>query len=160
MEKELKVDTALMRKVRALHLDENAKKRTNFKVLSYVSERDCIDCFLNHVCFWEVFQNQIMDMHLSVEYFFIIECGDSDEKRICKELKASPIANCIWLDSKRVFCGQNPYIPEEDVFHTFLLDENNRIIIVGDPTESDEIEKLYINTIMGTTSGQRQMKNN
>ncbi|MBR4326179.1 MAG: DUF1573 domain-containing protein [Bacteroidales bacterium] len=37
--------------------------------------------------------------------------------------------------------------PKDDRFHCFLLDENNRVILIGNPVHNPKIKDLYIRTI-------------
>lgn len=44
--------------------------------------------------------------------------------------------------SKIVFPQYNPHIPTNKVLHTFLLDENNKVILAGNPLFNPRIEAL------------------
>ena len=39
----------------------------------------------------------------------------------------------ILLDTLGEFEKLNPHLPKNGTFHTFLLDENNNVILVGNP---------------------------
>jgi hypothetical protein len=75
----------------------------------------------------------------------IIYCGANDyfRKIIYPDYNYLPP---IILDANSVFFEKNK-IPEEEIFHTMLIDENSRIIIIGDPTRSDYINEKYKNII-------------
>lgn len=38
---------------------------------------------------------------------------------------------------------QNTCIPVDKMFHAFLLDENNNVLLVGNPLENEKIEELF-----------------
>jgi len=40
------------------------------------------------------------------------------------------------------FIKENPHIPLKGIYHTFLLDENDSVILVGDPFKNEKMEKL------------------
>lgn len=40
--------------------------------------------------------------------------------------------------------GLNPNIPSESMFHTFLLDENNKVILIGNPMVNKQIEEMLV----------------
>jgi len=50
------------------------------------------------------------------------------------------------LDKYDLFLQENG-LPEDKRFHTMLLNNQNRVILFGDPTFSSEIRKLYIKQI-------------
>lgn len=37
----------------------------------------------------------------------------------------------------------NPHLPKNKALHTFLLDENNNVILVGNPLHNKKIEKIF-----------------
>ena len=37
----------------------------------------------------------------------------------------------------------NPHLPKNKALHTFLLDENNNVILVGDPLHNKKIEEMF-----------------
>ena len=45
------------------------------------------------------------------------------------------------------FLKLNPHIPSERRFHTFLLDNNNNVILIGDPTKNRKIKNMIYNTL-------------
>ena len=49
---------------------------------------------------------------------------------------------CIF-DVDGEFISHNPNIPDNKLLHTFMLDENNNVILIGDPTINSRIEELF-----------------
>jgi hypothetical protein len=53
------------------------------------------------------------------------------------------------------FCGRttpafpraNPHIPTDERLHTFLLDRDGKVVLVGDPANNSELWELYKKTI-------------
>ena len=52
----------------------------------------------------------------------------------------------LFIDVEDKFNSLNK-LPAESRFRTFLLDENNRIILIGNPVQNPKIRDLYIRTI-------------
>ena len=50
----------------------------------------------------------------------------------------------IFYDLDDSFERLNPHLPKNERFHTFLLDENNKVILIGNPTQNLKLKKLYI----------------
>ena len=48
-----------------------------------------------------------------------------------------------WDPSDRI--NQLNHFPDEFAFQTFLLDENNRVIVVGNPIHNPNVQQLYLN---------------
>ena len=54
-----------------------------------------------------------------------------------------------YLDSANIFEHQNQHIPSDVLFHTFLLDENMNVVLVGDPIRNKEINKIFWDILNG-----------
>lgn len=44
----------------------------------------------------------------------------------------------IYMDTTGVFRRTNPQLPSNPMLHTFLLDENNEVLAVGNPLENEK----------------------
>jgi hypothetical protein len=53
----------------------------------------------------------------------------------------------ILLDDRGLFPAANPHIPADQMFHTFLIDKNGKVVLVGDPVNNPQLWELYKTTI-------------
>ena len=53
----------------------------------------------------------------------------------------------IILDTLNLFCTLNNINPQNKLCNTFLLDEDNEVILIGNPIMGKAIKQLYYNTI-------------
>lgn len=53
----------------------------------------------------------------------------------------------IYIDENNIFSKINPHLPADKRLHSFLLDKNNNVILVGDPTSNHDLWALYKKTI-------------
>ena len=37
----------------------------------------------------------------------------------------------------------NMHLPDNNMLHSFLLDKENRVVLVGSPLQNDKMEKLF-----------------
>lgn len=51
------------------------------------------------------------------------------------------------IDENGLFPAANPHIPADSRFHTFLLDKNGKVILIGDPVNNPPLWELYKSTI-------------
>ena len=49
----------------------------------------------------------------------------------------------ILLDTKGEFLQNNPTIPKSQKYHTFMVDENNKVVLVGNPMGNEKMWELY-----------------
>ena len=63
-------------------------------------------------------------------------------------------------DTTGVFRRTNPQLPSNPMLHTFLLDENNEVLVVGTPLVNEKIDRMFWRTVkekLGT--GQKEKAN-
>ena len=70
---------------------------------------------------------QLEDTYLSIEY--------------------SGLDSPVYVDTAYVLRKENPQIPVDPIYHTFLLNEKDSVILVGNPLENVEIENIFRHTI-------------
>lgn len=63
-------------------------------------------------------------------------------------LKYSEFTYPVLIDEKNLFSAANPNIPDDSRFHTFLLDKNGKVVLVGDPANNPTLWELYKKTIV------------
>ncbi len=84
-----------------------------------------------------------------MQVLFVVE--EREMPRMEAALAESHIARireivAIRPDSSRLFLTTNP-IPSDYRFHTFLLDKDNRVVLVGSPIGNPKMWELYKSTI-------------
>lgn len=63
-------------------------------------------------------------------------------------------------DTTGVFHRTTPQLPSNPMLHTFLLDENNEVLVVGNPLDNEKIDRMFWRTVkekLGT--GQKEKAN-
>ena len=53
----------------------------------------------------------------------------------------------LFIDSTYIFIKKNKNIPKENVFHTFLIDEKNNVIFVGNLHISKSLREKFVRVI-------------
>lgn len=104
---------------------------------------DCSSC-LNKIEFWEKFSILTKE---KVPILFYINAfdGNNISKRIDK------LTSLEWVyDKEQLFVAINGLYDTR--FQTVLTDKNNKVILIGDPSENKKLEQLYINTIFNITN--------
>lgn len=117
------------------------RQATDLTYVCYVdSSLACRPCYIKHTIMWKRYLQ--LEKTNKIKFFFIFEVPETDLNKIKKEIQQSVIRNNSYVDTKTVFRLSNKFLPEESVFHSFLLDKKNHIIMVGDPTYNESISHL------------------
>lgn len=112
------------------------------KIVNYIDSIGCLGCRLK-LSEWNAFMN-CFNGNDNLRLITIINSRKIDEVKYVIQRDSFEYPVCI--DVGNVFFEMNE-LPHYNSFHCFLLDENNRIILIGNPVQNPKIRDLYIRTI-------------
>ena len=122
-------------------------KHAKLKLVHYLDSAMCHSCYLQKTVHYRtIFQ---LEEETKNEFYnvFIITPDENAKKRLAIEFSACMLPPTIFVDSTNVFKRVNKNIPSGELYHTFLLDENDCVILVGDPILNPKIENLLLSTV-------------
>lgn len=119
------------------------ESRTMQTFVVYVDSTQCSPCFINRLDEWKEMLKLENDKQNPVRFLFIMEPRKNESKTIYDQLNEVGFCHSVLIDDKYIFRKSNPQIPEDALYHTFLLDKYNKVILVGNPLHSEKIKKLF-----------------
>lgn len=116
------------------------------KVLIYIDSVGCTRCKLqlNRWKELKVYTDSLTNGSLS--YVFIFQSSDTEKIKAIG--KADHFDHPVYLDRNADFVKLNP-LPDNSSFHTFLLDKDNKVLVIGNPVLNPTVKDLYIKEISG-----------
>lgn len=127
-------------------IDYEVSKLCKYKIVMYADSIGCTSCKLR-LSAWKSFMSQI-DSLSSETIQFLFFFFPKNKVDISDVLKADNFEYPVCIDEQDSLNILN-HIPTEFMFQTFLLDENNRVIAIGNPVYNPRIKELYLNIITG-----------
>lgn len=112
------------------------------KVISYINEGDCMGCELSILLHWKRIIPEFNKYNTSV--VFIISTSNINKTN--SALRQLSIDYPIFYDVEKSFFKMNDIIIDKRL-NTFLISENNEILIIGNPVHNKKIESLYFDEI-------------
>lgn len=120
------------------------KQPSDFTIVSYNGPKACSNCVLR-LDKWHNFIEEIEDYSpYSVDVIMI--SSPLKRKDVTTTVRNTHYDYPLLLDEGDRFLSSNQ-LPEEPHLRTFLLDSNNRIVLIGNPLDLKEMKKLYLNTL-------------
>ena len=113
------------------------------KLIVYSDSASCNSCALSKIHFWNDLLDEIRLYGERLNVYFIFSPSTEELANIRLSLSASRFYHPIYVDTSGIFIRENPHLPHNPLFHTFLLDEDNRVVLVGNPLENVRIEELF-----------------
>ena len=120
--------------------------KTSYTIVSYIDSVGCTSCRLQLFRWREYITEQDSLSLGNVTYKFIFH--PKDIKELSSLLRKDNFDFPVWIDNEDSFNGMNE-LPSEHAFHTFLLDDENRVVVIGDPIQNPKIKELYQRMICG-----------
>lgn len=126
--------------------------KTPYKVLLYTDSIGCISCKLQLYKWNSLIEmtDKLMVGQLSFLFYF----HPKDEDYLQSLLKRQDFRHNVFIDSEDKLNTENN-LPVDMKYQCFLLDKDNKIILVGNPTMNPDIWSLYKKIIMGEEFNER-----
>jgi len=113
------------------------------KLIIYVDSTECMSCKIKRLNDW----NKILKLDSvykgRIKFYFVFSPKRGQVKQTLRSIKLSSLFYPLFLDENSDFIKDNTQIPRDMRLHTFLLDEDNNIILIGNPLRNKGIRKLF-----------------
>ncbi|MFR9531606.1 MAG: hypothetical protein SNH05_09625 [Rikenellaceae bacterium] len=113
----------------------------DLKMIVYTDSTSCNTCALNKLYLWDDLINYAKPYNGTLKFYFIFNPPKGENIRLA--LRNSMLDYPMLLDSLGEFERLNPHLPKNKAMHTFLLDENNNVVLVGNPLHNPKIEQMF-----------------
>ena len=125
----------------------------NHRVLVYVDSAGCTSCHLQ-LRAWKQFIAEVDSLvEDSVQFLFYLTPKNMEEARYITLSEDFTHPMCI--DKSNRIDHLN-HFPEEDMFHVFLLDRENKVTVIGNPVRNNAVRSMFIKTMGGGDSENKQ----
>ncbi len=118
--------------------------KNNYKIVMYVDSIGCLSCHLP-LKTWEHFSHTV-DSLVGRHVPTLIFVNVTKLRDIGMVLERHDYHQPICIDTKDEFNQLNKF-PKYEMFRCFLLDENNKVVLVGNPTQNAKVAELYLKAI-------------
>ena len=131
-------------KFKYLNLQEN-----HTKIVIWYDSTECGECRIHNLPTFKNFENYCQNLTCGPDLVFLFSPSHKmisqtlDEASISTKLHDYP----IYIDTANQFYKLNPHIPANNLMHSFLLDSEGKVVLVGNPIQNQAMFDLYKKTI-------------
>lgn len=122
-------------------------KNSKLVLVHYIDSTMCSSCYLRKICMIESTFKLEEKTNNEFRNLYIINPDKKAKNTLAEEYSIGLIPRTIFVDTANVFLQVNPHIPLEKMYHTFLIDENNCVILVGDPYSNEKLMDMLLSII-------------
>ena len=113
------------------------------KMVVYTDSTVCSSCRLQNIYLWDELLEKTNCYGDRLDFYFIFSPSDKNMDNFRLTMRTYAPDNFVYVDTMGIFELQNPHLSPNPMMHTFLLDENNNVLLVGNPLENEKIEELF-----------------
>lgn len=117
---------------------------SNYKILIYVDSTGCTSCRLQLQKWKELIKEIDSLTNKPIQFLFYLSPKSVRDARYITRRDDFTYPLCIDVNNK---IDSMNHFPKEEMFHSFLLDQNNKMKVIGNPIHNKSIRSLYIETI-------------
>ena len=139
--KKMEIHTHNVEVINSIELKNNEQM---FSIVNYIDSIGCIRC-KSQLPDWKNFVDEIEQMFGDKVFVLIfMHPRRLVDAHYAIQKDSYPYPVCIDLNDE---INKLNHFPDDDRFRCFLLDENNRVVLIGNPVQNPKIKDLYIRTI-------------
>lgn len=118
-----------------------------YRMVVYVDSSACSSCTLDKMYVWNKSIEKARKQGNRLRYVFIVAPKPEQLEDAYLSIESNGLESPVYVDTAYVFRKANPHLPEERMYHSFLLDAKDSVVIVGNPMGNPKIDSL-INKIV------------
>ena len=131
---------------------DSTESHKSIKMVYYVDSLSCTPCEINKMTLIDAKKR---DLYPDVEFIFIINISRAYVDAVCSSLYNSRIQSPVYLDTLNCFLPANPHIAESNLFHHFVMNDKDSVLMVGLPFSTNEMENLFIEILKNNKSAKQ-----
>lgn len=127
-------------------LTVDLNKLKPIKLIQYYDPTECVLCKATSLNDWLNIHGLTQE-NLNFGLYIIFAPSPIQYDEIKKILRFQDKKYSIYLDRDNLYFKKNESLLNNKIFHTLLLDKNNRVVLVGNPLANDKMWSLFKSTL-------------
>lgn len=121
--------------------------KPSYRMVVYVDSSACSPCTLDKMFLWNESIEKAREQGNRLKFVFIVAPKPEQLEDAYLSIESNGLDSPVYVDTAYAFRKANPHLPQERMYHSFLLDAKDSVVIVGNPMENPKINSL-INKIV------------
>lgn len=131
---------------------------SKYKIVLYIDSIGCVSCELR-LSDWKFFINELRAYTTDVipVLFFLNPNNKGVMDQLYSYFEEEEFPFPFSVDSLNLMNESN-HFPNQGALHTFLLNEDNKVILIGNPILNSKVRKLYEKVLFGKYRNEHSLK--
>lgn len=123
-------------------------------IIKYIDSYSCGTCMASTIANKET---KYFDKYENVCFMYIIKTTTKEKEQVYRDLCSKRVRGSVFLDTENALLKSNPNFPDNSLFHTFVINNNGEVLMVGDPFLNDRMEALFNKVIENEKKKQKRI---
>lgn len=111
-----------------------------YSFVNYISSVGCTSCEISRIGRME--KTIPLEMKREIDIIYIVQVEKEKSDWVYNELCNARIDGKVYIDTCNAFINANPLLPSSKLFHSFVLDGEKNVKLVGNPFENTKLYEL------------------
>ena len=121
---------------------DSVRTPKNLSLIFYITKEQCQSCYFSELIKYERNNYELLKKK-GIRILYIISTDNLNRESLEHELINARIKGTVYLDTCNVFLESNPQIPNNELFHTFVINKEGKVLMVGNPFQNEKMEALF-----------------
>lgn len=117
--------------------------RCEYRLVNYI-DMDSVNCGQCKFSVLEATERNLReDSCTNVRVEYIVRCSARELESSYRKICNARLQGIVYFDTVGVFLARNSSFPQESLLQTFLLNNNDSVVMVGNPYQNEKLNKLF-----------------
>ena len=115
-----------------------------WKMVVYVDKSGCTGCKLRTLLPVYMF---MLENKSDKDFGVVVILNTPDKEETAQMLTDLRFRHTVFFDADGAIERLNPQMPKKEEFHMFLLNGENKVVLIGNPTHNEKLNRLYLSAM-------------
>ena len=115
------------------------------RIVYFSRGESCTACYVKGLARFNEYVH--FESEEGIEFIFIMSPRKEEIARTAALLSNCPLEHTVYLDTCNAFLEDNPEFPQNELFHSFMINDEGKVLMVGDPFKNEKMLSLFRNVI-------------
>lgn len=121
-----------------------------YRFVVYFDSLHCSSCEMKGLPVWNGTIDKTMEADVNMDFTFIFTPKMEEIESFKPSFITSHLLVPVYLDTAGVMLRDNELLNKHSSLRCFVVDSNNKIVFVGDPSRDEKTEQRYSEFLQGT----------
>lgn len=126
-------------------LNDSIYHEHEYKYFFFSDSNECASCTITSL--YDYIEYITKGRKEKLGFYFIFSPKSKDLVKVRNKILHSNIKYPVYIDAGNFFEKENRHIPHESMFHHFLINQHDSVVLVGNPVKKPKINNLLNNIL-------------